>query len=537
MIKPINEKLIKSQLNFGENMKKTILFFSLFFLLASASKAQVIQRIYFDRFTHYNIDDWVTYAPATDITAVEIGDDYVYFGTRFGGILRYHLYDDYWDFPFTTSSGLRSNQILALSYDSNSRLLYAKTPKGVDVYNFAFQYWLPAQRDMPEPRQPDAEEIKYYQKEKNKARFPAYYRPSLKELPDLFTDRTYLFRPPDEILDPYNRIFHLKDIGVVDKFNRLWIATDGLGPAWINLNDNTLHLMRRSIANIYPQDLFFDGADIWVGGIRNGLEPAGICLWQNDPDVWFYYEEGLVTGIANDNVNAIDGTQRYIFFGTELGVVRYDKKKNDWTTFTRAQRLLSEKINDLLVVGNTLYIATDRGFNWLDIGYKNIQRSRDTKLNSIPVSRMAADDSLLYLATPYGIYQYDPNNDRVSVMKTGSAVFDVNVDVVGVYLDTLWFAGSGGVAFFDPKTKHWNSFTQIQMRFYDIAFTGGTVWFGTDQGLLKYEAARNYWYLYTTRDGLADNHVYRIDIDDVDLWLSTRGGVTVFRWYRPGKTE
>ena len=519
-------------------MQKSIFFLCLLLFTVSVPRAQVIQKIYFDRFTHYNIDDWITYAPATDIAAVEVGDDYVYFGTRLGGILRYHLYDDYWDFPFTTSSGLRSNTILALSYDANNRKLYAKTPKGIDEFNFAFQYWIPSEINaMPAPRQPDPEEIKYYQKEKGKARFPAYYRPTLSELPDLFTDHTYLFRPPDEILDPYNRIFHLKDIGVVDNFNRLWIATDGLGPALINLTDNTLHLMRRSISNIYPRDLFFDGADIWIGGVSNGLIPSGICLWQNDPDVWNYYEAGLIMGIANANVHAIDGNRRFIFFGTDLGVVRYDKKENDWTTFTRSQRLLSEQINDLCVIGGKLYIATDRGFNWLDIGFKNIQRSKDSKLNSIPVRRIAFDDSLLYLATAYGIYQYDTKNDRISVMKTGSAVFDINIGAIGIHQDTLWFAGDNGVAFFDPKTKHWQSFTQIHMTFSDIAFTQGFVWFATDQGLLKYDLQQNYWYLYTTRDGLASNRVFRIDVDDTDLWLSTDGGVTVFRWYRPGKTE
>ena len=518
-------------------MQKISFLLFLFLIGLSNSKAQVIQKIYFDRFTHYTIEDWVTYAPATDITAVEIGDDYVYFGTRLGGILRYHLYDDYWDFPFTTSSGLRSNHILALSYDADNRQLYAKTPKGVDVYNFAFQYWQPAQNGMPPPRQPDPEEIKYYRQQKNRARFPAYYRPSLRELPDLFTDRAYLFRPPDEIIDPYNRIFHLKSIGVVDKFNRLWMATDGLGPALINLTDNTLHLMPRSIANIFPKAVYLDDSDIWIGGLSNGLTPSGICLWQNDTDIWKYYEAGLIMGIANHDVTAIDGDRRFVFFGTELGVVRYDKKKDEWSTFTRAQRLLSEQINDLRVIGNKLYIATERGINWLDIGFKNIQRSKDTKLNSIPVRKIAFDDSLLYLATAYGIYRYDPRLDKISVLKTGSAVFDVNIGAVGLHRDTLWFAGDNGIAFYDPAHKQWRSFTQIRFRFHDMAFTPHFVWFATDRGLLKYDVNENYWYLYTTNDGLASNHVYRITVDDTDLWLATKGGVTVFRWYRPGKSE
>lgn len=518
-------------------MQKILSLFWGLLILSSSVWAQSIQQIYFDRFTHYTIDDWITYAPATDITAVEVGDDYVYFGTRLGGILRYHLYDDYWDFPFTTSSGLRSNTILALSYDEDRHRLYAKTPKGIDMYNFAFQYWIPADDPMPPPRQPDPVELKYFKKGKNNFRYPPYYRPSLRELPDFFTDRSYLFRKPDVILDPYNREFHIKGISEVDKFNRLWIATDGLGPAWASLNDNYLHIVPRSIANIYPRAVYFDEHDIWIGGIGNGMIPGGICRWTDKPDKWQYYEAGLIMGIYNHNVQAIDGTERYVFFGTKLGLVRYDKKKNDWTTFTRAQRLLSENINDLMVVDHRLYIATDRGFNWMDVDYDTIERSKSTKLNSIPVNRIALGDSTLFFATPYGIYQYFPEKDVVELLKTGSAVMDVNIGAVGVNQDSIWFAGDGGVAFYDPVGKQWHSFPQVKMEFYDIAFTPGSVWFATNRGLLRCDVKENYWYLYTTRDGLANNHVYSIFLDGADMWLSTDGGVTVFAWYRDGRKE
>ncbi len=518
-------------------MYKILAVFLALFLMPFTLRAQNIQKIYFDRFTHYTINDWVTYAPATNITAIEIGDDYVYFGTRLGGILRYQLFDNYWDFPFTTSSGLRSNTILALSYDVNQRRLYAKTPKGVDVYNFAFQYWLPGDNTMPPPRQPDAVEVQYFRKEKDSFRFPPYYRPSVSELPDFFTNRNYLFRQPNEILDPYNRVFHIKNIAAADKFNRLWIATDGLGPAWASLSDNYLHITPRSIANIYPRAVYFDGEDVWIGGIGNGLTPSGICRWENNPDQWKYYEAGLIMQISNHNVQAITGTKRFIFFGTQLGLVRYDKKENDWLSFSRAQRLLSENIHDLKIVNHRLYIATDRGFNWMDVGYNSIERSKNTQLNNIPVFKIAAGDSTLFLATSYGIYQYFPNQDTIRLLKTGSAVMDVNIGAIGVNQDSLWFAGENGVAFFDPVTKQWHSFPQIRMQFHDLAFTPGSVWFATDRGLLRCDVKQNYWYLYTTRDGLANNHVYRINLDDTNLWLSTDGGVTVFTWYREGRTE
>ena len=539
MTKPIRPKLIKLQQSIGDSMINHLkIYFSLLLILFILPlQAQVVETIYFDRFPHYDIDDWITYAPATDITAVEIGDDYVYFGTRFGGILRYHLYDDFWDFPFTTSSGLRSNAIFKLSFDENNRKLYAQTPAGIDVFDFGFNYWQPFNGTMPPPRQPLNIEVREFKKDHHSFQFPPYYRPSFNELPDFFAGRNYMFRPPDEIIDPYNRVFHLKKQMIADKFNRLWLATDGLGPAMANLTDNTLTILPQSLPNIYPRDLYFDGNDIWIGGESNGYIPSGICLWKGNPESWQYFEAGLVNGLYDHNIQAITGKGRYVFFGSQQGLVRYDKKKNSWQTFTRHHNLLSERINDLFIFKNTLFIATERGFNWMDINSSTIKRSKNLKLNNIPVRQIAATDSTILLATTYGIYQYFPKQDALSLLKTGASVMDMQIGAISVYHDSLWFAGRNGVAFFDPLKKEWHSFTQIRFKFFDIAFTNGTVWFATSEGLLKYDLAQNYWYLYTKQDGLAHNRIYHIDVDGDDLWLSTPAGITIFHSYRPGRNE
>lgn len=519
-----------------------LIFSTLFIILfVSYPSAQVINKMDFNRFTHYRLEDWITYAPAADVTSIDIGDDYVYFGTRYGGILRYQLYDHQWDFPFTTSSGLRSNRIINMSFDYNTHRLYAQTPRGIDMYNSAFQYWQPAGiSSLPPRRQPSPDEIADYQKEKN-YRFPAYYRPSLNELPNFFTDRNFVFQPPDEILDPWNRVFHLNGAREMGPFRTLWLSTDGLGPAHVDMDSYTLEFEQRSLTNIRPRDLFFDRSAIWIGGKSFGPDPSGINKWNDRKDKWAFIEARYHSNIYNDNVNVVEGNKHFLFFGTDLGLIRYDKKQREWLSFSTAQRLHGEQVTDLLFKNQTLFIATDEGFNWMEPSGNHISRSQDRKLDNTRIYKIASVDSMLLLATPYGIYQYDIQKDKIYLFQTKSAIMDANITALKLHGDSLWIAGQTGIAVYDTKKDRWTSFTQIQSQlnttFHDIAFTEPYVWFACDEGLLRYDTSRDYWYLYTTRDGLASNRVYHIDVDGDDLWLSTEGGITIFRWYSENRIE
>ena len=93
-------------------------FFSIFILLSQICISQIIHKMSFDRFTHYDPDDWITYAYSNHITSVDVGVEFIYFGTSKGGILRYNFFDEKWAFPQTTSNGLSSNKIIRVVYDT-----------------------------------------------------------------------------------------------------------------------------------------------------------------------------------------------------------------------------------------------------------------------------------------------------------------------------------------------------------------------------------------------------------------------------------
>jgi ligand-binding sensor domain-containing protein len=314
-----------------------------------------------------------------------------------------------------------------------------------------------------------------------------------------------------------------------------------LGCARASLNDFNLSFSPKSISNIIPRDLYFDKNEIWIVGLSTGNGPGGINYWNYDTDEWNYYENRFYPGIYNDNCFTINGNNRFIFFGSQEGLIRYDKKNKQWKTYTTVNGLESNKVNHLHFFKKHLFIATDEGFNWMEPRYNLIEESDDTMLDNIPIYRIASSKSKIYMATRIGIYTYDIQKDRTQFLKSKSSVLDLYISAINVQDDELWIAGEYGIMMYNCTKDNWKTFIGISKSItgtvYSIEFTKNNVWFAMDNGLLKYDKNRDFWYLYTVEDGLASNKVYNIIPDSEDLWLCTEKGVSIFRWYREGRFE
>ena len=502
---------------------------------------QVIHTMDFNRFTQYEIDDFITYAPASYITSIDVGERYIYFGTEKGGILRYNAYENLWEYPFTTSNGLRNNHIIRVvyCYEDNilenwrSNVLYALTGEGIDEYDPGIDYWRPsAARNLPPRRNPDPQEINSYLQNPDYL-FPAFYRPSNSEFPNFFANRPLMYQPPDKVSDEENRIYRLTD-RVMDSWRTLWVGSSGLGVAKCDPQTLDMNFLRQSLPNISPRYIYLDEKSAWVGGIRLRKKPAGLCRWNFEDDKWDYFNARFLNGFDNDNITAITANRSYVFLGTYNGLTLFRKKKGRFKTFRINDGLSGDHINHLLMFKKTLYIATEYGLDILDKPYKLLKDPDDPDLNGIAIKQLAAEDSTILMATNSGLYRYFPETDEIEFVNISAALPDVRFTAVNVNNDTIWTAGSYGIMFYAPKEDRWISFTQIPFyldgRVNDIDFTFGSVWFATDSGLLEYDLEKNFWYLFTTKDGLSANNVYNIFIDYDEMWLSTGRGVTIFRY-------
>jgi ligand-binding sensor domain-containing protein len=511
--------------------------FSLFvaFALIQVSFSQVVHQISFDRFSHYDPDDWITYAYSNHITSVDIGPENVYFGTTMGGILRYNFFDEQWLFPQTTSNGLNSNQIIRVVFDQQTNQLFALTNKGVNVFNMAFQYWQPTHSELPERKGPEVPK-----ENNNDFRYPEYSRPAIAKWPNLFPNDNYELMLDGIIYNPDNEEYNVTD-RVVDRWYKMWFGTNGTGVGSADLDMLQLNFIKQSIPAVRPRDLFIGDDGIWIGGSPFREKERGIVRWNYEDDSWDYFKSGINFNIFSDNINAIEGIDDQIFFGSEQGLIQYNTKKDTWISLQKTLPLKNDAIFDLWKKNKILYIASENGAFKYDYKTKQMENIGGPLLQHVTVTKIAGSSQMVFLATHRGIFEYDPHKDTLFLLQSRAAIADNFIDAVGVNKDTLWFAGQNGIGYYDISGDKWKSFPAASLRLNtkinDIAFADWNVWFATNRGLLKYDIERDYWYLYTKKDGLADNRVYNIDVDDDTLWLSTFGGVTQFRWYREGRFE
>jgi ligand-binding sensor domain-containing protein len=486
------------------------------------------------------MDDWISYAPALEITSVEIDQNYIYFGSRFGGILRFNKYEGVWDFPYTTSSGLRSNTVSEIVFNEDDGFLYAKTPAGIDVYKTAEKFWQPSLKSyLPSSRHPDKSEIEnFLRSDKNSYRFPVYYRPANRELPDFFTDRFFMYHLNGYVLDRYNRRFDFTD-RIVDSWQRLWVGTDGYGPMMAELDHKYLKSMPQSIPNISPRDIFIDDDTFWIGGVRHDQSVGGITSWDKNRDEWQYFEAPFYTQIYKDDISAITGNDQYILFATVLGLVVYNKKEEKWKTLDIRDGMEGNKIIDVLIEGDTAYVASEYGLNWIDLLSMEIYKPTETILDNVQINQLAHDGQSLWAATRYGLYSIDSFKDDITFHSSRSVLPDYSLTALEVVKNHIWFANRYGIAYWDRTADEWHSFPGLnfQGEIRDIASTNKFIWFATDKGLLRYDTQRNFWRIYDERDGLISRNVYHLDPDGRNIWISTEKGITSFRWKRSGRID
>ncbi len=523
----------------------------------------------------YRPEDWTSYTTTRFVKSVAIGHENIFFATT-GGITKYNFFSNQWQSPITMSDGLGNNHVLLVAFDFNTGYLWAATTECISYMEPATQYWtniyydrlglsltdyivsigigndqqvylVSALDDMfvsnnlsimftrERPGSPDAS-VRWYGKN----------APAPAPLPHLFMDNAYMFDENDlTIEDTQLRSFDIT-CWAFDEWNNIWIGTWGLGAAKASTTSMRLELLPFGLwqPSVDAIELYND--QFWIGGIPANLDSAGLTHWDISRGEPKYFEPYLITGFNNSEITSIIQDDSYVWVGTRHGVTYLSNRTNRWRTFTIVDNLVDDWIHDLAADSAFVYVATAAGVSRIKkqtVGTDSVSINHVLypQLRNISTYDLEFQANLLWMATEYGIFIYDTEQDSGGFYTGTAGPANQETFAVSVFQNEVWFGTEEGVSAFDVKTREWlpppARRYEINANINRIFADEKAVWVATNQGVFKYNKRSQHWRQYTIRDGLISNSVYSLYPDDDYIWFGTNLGLTRFYWDAPYRID
>ena len=279
----------------------------------------------------------------------------------------------------------------------------------------------------------------------------------------------------------------------------------------------------------------------WVGTFFGGVNYYSKQLSQFEK----YFPMPGVNSLSGNLVHEICADKNNnLWIGTEdAGLNKLDTKTGTFKHFepgTQKGSISYQNIHGLLADGNELWIGTyEHGLDVMNLTTEKVIRhyQKSNKPNSLGsnfiVTLYKTKEGDILAGTWVGLYKYDKQHDDFTLLPY------FNRQAQAIHEDengTLWVCSYGnGVYFYnnktgvkgdfkyDPQNQHSLSNNYVNNIFED---SKKNIWFCTESGLCRYDAALKKIIRSSNEPLLRDNQVFKILEDDKGtLWISTSKGL------------
>jgi PAS domain S-box-containing protein len=256
--------------------------------------------------------------------------------------------------------------------------------------------------------------------------------------------------------------------------------------------------------------------------VKAALDPS-LAISQYIHDVW---KTG--NGLPQNSILCIAQTHDgYLWFGTEVGLVRFDGVRFVTFDTRNTPAFTSNEVDALLAdrQGN-LWIGTRSGLLSMSQGHFRMAFTKPELQNS-PVSTLFEDPGgTLWIGTDGGgVGAF--KNGKLSTYNRRSGLAD---DTVFAFASDrhggLWIGTHAGLSHWSSGHFTDPSFTDLDIRSLCLD-RSGALWAGASKGGLRHIASDGKLTVYTRRNGLSGDQIWSIHEDSLGvIWVGTDAGLT-----------
>jgi signal transduction histidine kinase/ligand-binding sensor domain-containing protein len=361
---------------------------------------------------------------------------------------------------------------------------------------------------------------------------------------------------------------------LMDSMNRIWITTNLGEMNAVDVQQGTIRYFNKDqgLGGDYITSLLNDRkGNIWIGTGRNGvkiLHPEkgklktiktvnGLSgdnipslVQDNLGQIWVATNAGL--NIFNKSGNNIENSGKkeiltlaedaygQIWIGTYKGIDILDTATGLARSFTTANGLCNDTIQNMIVENGNVWIGTNNGIDIIDSARKTIQhfgKAQGLKTDAEP-NMMKDKQGRMWL----GAISYDAAGVDVLDQQKGTIrhlgnemglkdtlITDIKEDTQGqVWITTF----KGGVYLIDPEKntmKYMNDLPGLKDEYSKIFLPDhwGNMWIGTGKGIYVVNAKGDSLTAFSTKEGLINDNIISLNQYNGRIYVGTKGGLSI----------
>ena len=279
------------------------------------------------------------------------------------------------------------------------------------------------------------------------------------------------------------------NIAYLDDYGEWWMTTEEL---------------------IMMQDQFFMNAD-------NIL----IANWKEINNEWVYIKENVSLNIRSSDITCIDRYGSNVYVGTNKGMFLYNINKNKWYTYDELDDELY--IYNLNKNDNYLFVATNRGLKIISINNNSVLKYHNINiLNNYHIYDLALIDSLLYLNSEDGLFEYNINENKFKKI-SDKKFLNITLD----HENSLLYMNTKNRLFlYDGEIKNIASIKHTK----DILFCEEFIWTNNRRYATLFNVSTYEVFEYDYMDGIVSRKINSIQCDNDWVSFATDKGLILYNW-------